>query len=176
MRGQTRNLVVIGQGAAGLAAALTAAEQTRGNISITLIDKARQADAGGNTRWSPCNMRMASLERVEPNFVHDMLTATQFRGDESYFARLAADAPATVKWLVSHGIEFIQPPYYLSKGPTRIQPVGGGANLIKVLTQAANKAGGDIPLRVRRARDRHDGRWHSRPGHRTGQRTRDAAS
>ena len=141
MRGQTRNLVVIGQGAAGLAAALTAAEQARGNIAITVIDKARQAEAGGNTRWSPCNMRMASPERVEPSFVHDMLTATQFRGDESYFARLAADAPATVKWLVSHGIEFIQPPYYLSKGPTRIQPVGGGANLIKVLTQAANKAG-----------------------------------
>src|SRR3974390_2074719 len=141
MRGQTRNLVVIGQGAAGLAAALTAAEQAHGNIAITVIDKAQQAEAGGNTRWSPSNMRMASPEQVEPSFVHDMLTATQFRGDESYFARLAADAPATVKWLLSHGIEFIQPPYYLSKGPTRIQPVGGGANLIKVLKHAAKKTG-----------------------------------
>src|SRR3974377_1350221 len=142
MREQTRNLVVIGQGAAGLAAALTAAEQARGNIAITVIDKARQAEAGGNTRWSPCNMRMASPERVEPSFVHDMLTATQFRGDESYFARLAADAPATVKWLVSHGIEFVQPPYYLAKGPTRIQPVGGGAHPTQILTKSAKQWGG----------------------------------
>ena len=141
MSGQTRNLVVIGQGAAGLAAALTAAEQARGSVAVTLIDKAPEEEAGGNTRWSPSNMRMASPERVEPSFVHDMLTATKFQGDESYFARLATDAPSTAKWLQSHGIEFIQPPYYLSKGPPRIQPVGGGGNLIKVFTQAAIKAG-----------------------------------
>jgi tricarballylate dehydrogenase len=144
MSGPARHLVVIGQGAAGLAATVTAAEQARLNrspIAITLIDKAAENEAGGNTRWSPSNMRMASPERVEPNFVHDMFTATQFRGDASYFARLAQDAPATVKWLQSHGIEFIQPPYYLSKGPPRIQPVGGGANLIKVLTQAAKQRG-----------------------------------
>ena len=141
MSSETKNLIVIGQGAAGLAAALTAAEQARGNIAITLIDKATEAEAGRNTRWSPSNMRMASPERVEPSFVHDMLAATQFKGDESYFARLAADAPATAQWLASHGIKFIQPPYYLSKGPPRIQPVGGGANLIKALTQAAKQAG-----------------------------------
>jgi tricarballylate dehydrogenase len=144
MSGKVRNLIVVGQGAAGLAAAVTAAEHARRNVShiaITLIDKATEDEAGGNTRWSPSNMRMASPERVEPSFVHDMLKATQFKGDESYFARLAADAPATAKWLQSHGIEFIQPPYYLSIGPPRIQPVGGGANLIKALIGAAKQAG-----------------------------------
>jgi len=144
MSGQTQSLIVIGQGAAGLAAALTAAEHAQRNaslIAITLIDKAPEDEAGGNTRWSPSNMRMASPEGVESSFVHDMFIATKFRGDEGYFAQLAADAPATARWLQSHGIEFIQPPYYLSKGPPRIQPVGGGANLIKVLTQAAMNAG-----------------------------------
>jgi tricarballylate dehydrogenase len=141
MNTETRHLVVIGQGAAGLAAALTAAEQAHGKVGITLIDKAAPDEAGGNTRWSPSNMRMASPDKVEPSFVHDMLAATQFQGDESYFARLATDAPATAQWLQSHGIEFIQPPYYLSKGPPRIQPVGNGAHLLKVLTQAAKQAG-----------------------------------
>jgi tricarballylate dehydrogenase len=138
------NLVVVGHGAAGLAAALTAAETARGSgrpVAVTLVEKAAPEDAGGNTRWSPSNMRMAGPDRVEPTFVQDMLAATQGRGEESYFARLAADAPATAKWLQSYGIEFIQPPYYLSKGPPRIQPVGGGANLIKALTQASIKAG-----------------------------------
>ena len=145
MTGPTpRNLIVVGQGAAGLTAALAAAEAASGRggpIRITLIDKAPEAEAGGNTLWSPSNMRMAAPDRVEPSFVHDMLIATQLRGDETYFARLAKDAPATVAWIASHGIEFIQPPYYLAKGPPRIQPVGGGPAVVKALVQAAKLAG-----------------------------------
>ena len=140
----SRNLIVIGQGAAGLAAALTAAEAARRNgwpIAVTLLDKAAEDEAGGNTRWSPSNMRTASPDRVEPSFVHDMLAATKFQGDESYFARLARDAPATVNWLASHSIEFVQPSYYLAKGPPRIQPVGGGLTMLKELTRAAKLAG-----------------------------------
>ena len=56
-----RHVLVIGQGAAGLAAALSAAEEARSRqhpIRITLIDKAPEADAGGNTRRRPtCGWR-----------------------------------------------------------------------------------------------------------------------
>jgi len=141
------SLIVVGHGAAGLAAALSAAEAARArgrSIKITLVEKAAEADAGGNTRWSPSNMRMAAPDRVEPSFVHDMLTATQFQGDETYFACLAKEAPATVAWIMSHGIKFIQPPYYLAKGPPRIQPVGGGTTMIEALTQAARQEGVDF--------------------------------
>jgi tricarballylate dehydrogenase len=144
MNREARSIVIVGQGAAGLAAALAAVQNASAYgepIRIAVIDKAPESEAGGNTRWSPSNMRMASPEHVEPSFVHDMLAATQFRGDESYFTRLAEEAPVTVRWLKSHGIEFIQPPYYLSKGPPRIQPLGGGGKLIKVLTNAAKDAG-----------------------------------
>jgi tricarballylate dehydrogenase len=144
MNREALNIVVVGQGAAGLAAALAAAQNAPAYgepIGVTVVDKAPESEAGGNTRWSPSNMRMASPEHVEPSFVHDMLTETQFRGDESYFSRLAEEAPATAQWLKSHGIEFIQPPYYLSKGPPRIQPLGGGGNLLKVLTSAAKDTG-----------------------------------
>ncbi|HEY1472464.1 MAG TPA: FAD-binding protein [Pseudolabrys sp.] len=139
-----RNIIVAGQGAAGLAAALTAAEAACGagtSVRITLVDKAAEADAGGNTVWSPSNMRMAAPDRMEPSFVHDMLSATQFHGDETYFARLAQEAPATVAWIRSHGIEFTQPPYYLAKGPPRIQPVGGGPAILQALKQAATQTG-----------------------------------
>ena len=44
-------------------------------------------------------------------------------------------------WIASHGIEFTQPPYYLAKGPPRIQPVGSGTALIAALTRAARAAG-----------------------------------
>jgi tricarballylate dehydrogenase len=89
-------------------------------------------------------MRMAAVDRVEPGFVQDMLAATGFRADRAYFETLAARAPETMRWIASHGIDFIQPPYYLAKGPPRIQPVGGGAALIAALTRAARTAGVDI--------------------------------
>lgn len=143
-RGASRSLIVVGQGAAGLAAALSAAAAARDanvTVDVTVVEKATEDDAGGNTRWSPSNMRMASPEAVEASLVHDMLAATKFQGDKSYFARLAEEAPGTIKWLTSFGIEFVQPPYYLAKGPPRIQPVGGGAHLANVLTSAAKEAG-----------------------------------
>ena len=141
------HVIVVGQGAAGLAAALSAGEDARGRehaIRITLIDKAPEADAGGNTRWSPSNMRMAAPDRVEPSFVQDMLAATQGKGDARYFETLATHAPETVAWMISHGVAFIQPPYYLAKGPPRIQPVGGGAGLVGTFARAARMAGVEI--------------------------------
>src|SRR5471032_2900741 len=140
----SKNIIVVGQGAAGLSAALAAAQDAKARksrVRVTLVDKASEQEAGGNTRWSPSYMRMASPDRVEPSFVHDMLVATKFQGDETYFARLAHDAPATVKWIAAQGIEFIQPTYYLAKGPPRIQPVGGGPAVVAKLTQAAQAAG-----------------------------------
>lgn len=144
MQSKSSNLIVVGQGAAGLAAALSAAEEARAKdlrVNVTLIEKASEAEAGGNTRWSPSYMRMAAPDRVEPRFVHDMLEASRFAGDETYFARLAREAPATVKWIASHGVEFHQPTYYLAKGPPRIQPVGGGPAIIRELARAAKDAG-----------------------------------
>ena len=144
MSGAWRDLVVVGQGAAGLSAALAAAEEAQRSaapVRVTLIDKAPEAEAGGNTRWSPSYMRMAAPDRVEPGFVRDMLAATGPEGDAAYFARLAADAPATIAWIATHGVTFTQPTYYLAKGPARIQPAGGGPAIIAALTRAARAAG-----------------------------------
>jgi tricarballylate dehydrogenase len=144
MSGKARTIIVVGQGAAGLSAALAAAEEARAQnlaVTITLLDKAPEADAGGNTRWTPSYMRMAAVDRVEPSFVHDMLEATGFKGDEDYFATLAAQAPATMRWIAAHGVPFHQPVYYLAKGPPRIQPIGGGETIHRELNRAAREAG-----------------------------------
>jgi succinate dehydrogenase/fumarate reductase flavoprotein subunit len=74
-------LVVVGHGAAGLAAAVAAAEAARSHdlaVEITLLEKAAQEAAGGNTLWSPSYMRLtgrivsmvcASCFLVETSFV-----------------------------------------------------------------------------------------------------------
>src|SRR3979409_1047543 len=111
----TRNpqkLVIVGQGAAGLAAALSAAEQARSRglaTEITLLEKSREDEAGGNTRWSPSNMRLDAPDRISPVFEHDMQRASGGLADRDYFRSLTENAPQTISWLQSHGVEFITP-------------------------------------------------------------------
>jgi tricarballylate dehydrogenase len=137
-------LVVVGHGAAGLAAALSAAEHARSRglcIDITLLEKSPEDEAGGNTRWSPSYMRLAAPDRLAPGFEDDMQQASGRLADRAYFRRLAERATATIEWLRTHGVEFTIPVYYLSIGPPRIQPVGGGSTIVEKLSDAAKQAG-----------------------------------
>ena len=61
--------------------------------------------------------------------------------DQNYFRTLAEHATATIGWLQTHGVEFDTPVYYLSVGPPRIQPVGGGGVIVEKLLDAAKRAG-----------------------------------
>src|SRR4029453_10235942 len=109
-------IVVVGSGAAGLAAALAAAEAARAQGlagRIILIEKAPQGTHGGNTRWSPSYMRMAAPDRLEASFADDLRAISGGRMDEAYIRRLAAGAPAMIAWLMGHGIAFDRPIYYL---------------------------------------------------------------
>jgi tricarballylate dehydrogenase len=132
---------VVGHGAAGLCAALAAAEAARERgmqARIALVERASPADCGGNSRWSPSNIRMRSAQAMEDGFV-DAVAAKA--ADRPYYERLAQEAPATVAWLERLRVTFHSPPYYLAKGPARIQPVGGGAALFDALWNAAKAAG-----------------------------------
>jgi tricarballylate dehydrogenase len=144
MARNSHQLVVIGHGAAGLAAALSAAEQARASrlpVDITLLEKSREDEAGGNTSWSPANMRLDAPDRLGPEFADDMLRACGGRGDPHYFRALADHAVPTIGWLRTHGVEFVTPLYYLSARPARIQPVGGGRTIVARLVEAAKRAG-----------------------------------
>ncbi len=138
------DIVVVGHGAAGLTAALAAAEHARdtGNrLRIAVLERAQEGDHGGNTRFTPCYMRMEEPDKISSDFVEDMLRVSVGRNDPEYFEQLAAQAPATLSWLQHHGIPFHKPVYYLAAGPQRIQPVGGGQTIVRELTRAAKSAG-----------------------------------
>jgi tricarballylate dehydrogenase len=144
MASKMQRLVIIGHGAAGLAAALSAAEEARSRdlrIEITLLEKAPEQEAGGNTRWSPSNIRMDAPDRIGPEFEDDMQCVSGGRADRNYFHLLATNAVDTIGWLQARGVAFAAPAYYLSAGPKRIQPVGGGAAIVEKLSDAAKAAG-----------------------------------
>ncbi len=75
-------------------------------------------------------MRLRSVDETAPDFVADMLVACGEQTDREYYERLAEEAPAAAAWAQGHGVAFHAPGYYLSSGPPRIQPVGGGAAAI----------------------------------------------
>lgn len=144
MTGASFDIVVVGHGAAGLTAALAAAEASRSinrRTSIAVIERAARGQHGGNTRFTPCYMRMEAPDRLSPDFVSEMISVSDGQNDPAYFQRLASDAPATVGWLETHGIEFHTPGYYLSAGPARVQPIGGGESIVRELMRAAENAG-----------------------------------
>jgi tricarballylate dehydrogenase len=144
-------IVVVGSGAAGLAAALAAAEAAASDapdLRVVLIDRAPRGGHGGNTRWSPSYMRMAAPDSVAPGFEADIRSASGGRADPAYFRRLREEAPAAVAWLERHGVTFHRPVYYLSAGSERIQPVGGGSAIVAALENAARAAGVEIRYEV----------------------------
>src|ERR1700712_4117861 len=99
MTENVRRLIVVGHGAAGLAAALSAAEQARSRglpIDITLLEKSREDEAGGNPRWSPAYMRLAAPDRLAPGFEDDMQQASGGLADQVYFRTLVEHATATI--------------------------------------------------------------------------------
>jgi tricarballylate dehydrogenase len=64
-------LVVVGHGAAGLSAALAAAEAARQRdlpVDVTLVEKASEESPGGNTLWSPSYMRLAAPDPYRARF------------------------------------------------------------------------------------------------------------
>jgi tricarballylate dehydrogenase len=141
MNERAYDVVVVGHGAAGLAAALAAAEG-RSAARVLVLERAPHAARGGNTRWSPSYMRLEAPDRLATRFAEDMLETSGGRSDPAYIRRLAADAVPVLAWLQQHGIAFDRPPnYFLTAAAPRIQPVGAGAAIVEQLERAASAAG-----------------------------------
>ncbi len=143
MKDKTADIVVVGKGAAGLTSVLGALEymvKIKTRLNIILIDHAPEGSHGGNTRWSPSYIRLEAPDSVDPDFEKDLLEISGGRTDPNYIRRLASEAPKIISRLQEHGIEFIKPKYYLSAGPSRIQPVGGGAAIIRNLETVAKNS------------------------------------
>jgi tricarballylate dehydrogenase len=137
------DVVVVGHGAAGLASAVAAAEAADAKPArILVIERAPEDARGGNTRWSPSYMRLEAPDVLAPNFEADMMETSGGQSDPAYVKRLADDASPTLAWLQGHGVTFDRPPnYFLTAAAPRIQPVGGGASVVRELTRAAVAAG-----------------------------------
>src|SRR6186713_167762 len=153
------DVIVVGCGGAGLAAAL-AAQEKGGRVCI--LERASKEESGGNTRYTGAWMRMKSVESVSSDFeehfaenaggyLDPTVIAETSRDPESWsaaarsasfvdpnvVAALADNAPLTLAWAGGYGVRFVtlDVPFPTSVQP-RISPNGGGLALLEAFVPA----------------------------------------
>jgi len=164
MSSQRYDVVVVGAGVAGLAAACSAAEK---GARVAILERSTEAETGGNTRYTEAFLRMKSADLVaegleetlvddfmghlDPSLMADAAVDPQRRSplyrahhavDPDYVAELAASAPETLAWMGSHGMRFdFLPTPFLTTSTTRMAPVGGGLAIVETMGKAARGLG-----------------------------------
>ncbi len=158
------DVIIVGCGIGGLAAAVSALEQ---GATVTIIERAPIDERGGQTRYTEAYLRMKSEFEVtddfethlaenaggyiDPSLVHmtseprehwpAVVKALSFN-DPDLIATFSERAGPTVQWLKLCGVRFdFLPTQFLTKSQPRLLPVGGGLALIEALLAKAEKMG-----------------------------------
>lgn len=165
------DVVVVGSGVAGLAAALAAREQ---GARVAVLERATEAESGGNTRYTEAYLRMKSEDEVSDDFEDALLgdfmgypdpglTGELVRDRSSWPANLRAmhildpevvgvfaeSAGPTLAWMRGHGVTFGPiTTGFITTSTTRLAPVGGGLALVETLGKAARDHGVDFHFRT----------------------------
>lgn len=161
------DVIVVGCGGAGLAAALAAQEK---GARVCILERADKDEAGGNTRYTGAWLRMKSMEIVSEDFEAHFaenaggypdptVIAETSRDPQSWsaaartanfvdpnvVAALADNAPETLAWASGFGVKYVtlDVPFPTSVQP-RISPNGGGLALLEAFAPAFLSKGGAI--------------------------------
>ena len=146
------DVLVIGSGAAGLAAALTA---RRAGAERVLVAEG-EAVVGGSSRLSGGLMmgagtryqRALGIDDEPERLFHDYLQLNRWDVETAAVRRLTAEAGAAVEWLGDLGVEFHPELVYGGDEPVpRVHvPIGRGQAVVDVLHRCCREAGVDIAL------------------------------
>lgn len=159
-----QQIVVVGCGVAGLAAAVAAAEA---GARVAVLERAPREERGGQSRYTEAYLRMKSETEVTDDFETHLAEngcgfispalieeAGQPRGSRSALVNslsiadpdvietLAANAGPTIAWLKRFGVRFdFLPTQFLTRSQPRLLPVGGGEALVEALASRAEQLG-----------------------------------
>ncbi|MBW1902187.1 MAG: FAD-dependent oxidoreductase [Deltaproteobacteria bacterium] len=136
------DVVAIGGGGAGLAAAITAAS---GGVSVIVIE--RMAGVGGSTTFAEGMFAAESSMQFRKNIIltkDDVfkrhMEATNWRANPHLVRAFIDKSANTIEWLQDLGVEFIEPAALYPGGPRTWHTIKGyGAAMVKVLLKKAKE-------------------------------------
>ncbi len=138
------DLVVIGSGAAGLAAALTAAE---GGFRVVILEK--QRSIGGSSNFFEGTFAVESdLQRKEyitysrDEAFRAFMEYSHWRANPRIVRAFVEESAATISWLQKYGVEFAGVSVLMSDAErTYHVPRGAGEAVVRCLASAAKEKG-----------------------------------
>lgn len=154
--GRDVDVVVVGAGGAGLAAAVTAHDA---GASVMVVEAAGQV--GGSTALSggaimaggtPVQRAVGIDDDSPDEFFDHYLTFNRWQVEPAVVRRFCDEAPATLRWLTDLGVEFRPEDLYRAAServPRSHRPTGGGRALVDVLHRACRDREIDIALGTR---------------------------
>ena len=165
------DIIVIGGGSAAFEAAIAA--KTAGAGRVVMLEKAPEAEFGGNARFSHTGFRFvhAGAEEIrefvpqldadtynrmhippytEDNFLADLNRVTQGRIDPVLAKAFVGHSNAAVHWMKKIGVQWemektikVDDKLYFEPG-INIHPIGGGLGMLKQLRDIALKQGVEV--------------------------------
>ena len=132
------DLVVIGCGAGGLAAAVHYADVVGRDARIAVLERATREHRGGATRWTSSWFRMTKDRQLDPAFIDTMRRVTGGKADLEYCRVFAQEVPATFEFLDRHAVPWIyfdQPFANRNTGGGLGMPVPGGVAIVDTLAR-----------------------------------------
>lgn len=146
-RSEKFDVVVIGTGLAGMAAAL---EAQRSGAKVMVVEKMSEARAGGNTKLAGGLIAIPNDATPEARAVYldDFTKKAQGRGNADLYKVIAERVLGDVDWLRAQGVEFLKPaplaPYRISTVTGAPGPYFGMPKALATLRQKFTAAGGKI--------------------------------
>jgi fumarate reductase flavoprotein subunit len=143
------DIVVIGSGGTGLAAALTVAE---GGAKVILFEK--QRSLGGSTNFFEGTFAVESHLQREKYITYSrdeafkaMMEYSHWRADARIVRAFVNESAETISWLEQNGTEFIEATTNMPNSPRTYHTVRGlGEAVVKALVMRAKEKGVDIRL------------------------------
>jgi tricarballylate dehydrogenase len=131
------DLVVIGCGAGGLAAAVAFADHVGREARIAVLERATREGRGGATRWTSSWFRITADRQLDPAFITTMQRVSRGKADLDYCRAFASEVPATFDFLDRHAVSWIyfdQPFANRNTGGGLGMPLPGGVAIVDTLS------------------------------------------